>query len=801
MTSKIPAVYVPASQYKQWVNGQQALTLPDAEPLKKPENLELSHQLSKTAAVISFAAGAAIYETYNYFAGMSIHAAASLTFAKISQLANQVAGALVVSGTVTVLGKQLLAAGALAVTAISAIAIAAKKLPNYTIFIQNENVGGKGMSLFEFLGTEYGEGLDDVRQAVFQNVVPQSSAARNQSREQIIEKMKAENRTDFSDKAVKAFHNQMIAQADLMDAARTDCGLSKLIGGADNGEAFDFIKALRGRKAEYDKMSTQANDFIKEDNIAELEAFVKKWGKANFYKIWRSINPNHKQDARMVEKDGKMAPEECMGGTCVLKLENAYLKAKQESGFPTLNGDEPLDTDLAKAQANLFDSIFTLKAAGDNFTPAYVHLLDPQQAENFGEQNFFERLQTQLDLSTMKDENGNAVTATDLEFFKAPDMQLALFALYHMMDLQLAHEALSTEEQSGLERVNVAKISLIQRTGTIDARARAYRQKVLVSGVGVLSTQECSKQHEAELTRELTQDEIDNGEKRFFKPEGSKPGTVLFLREDLWEADAQIIPHSYVGGKAADEDKLVCVLATEKRTGDRFFHVCLHGDASKAEDGRNKIQEAFRLFKGLKAMPGNEDLEMAISMDANTKKTFDIDALQILMIQNGVQYTVCGDTTVKVRGLTSQQTKSGLRVNAPGDHIAVKLSSYKVIKVLLRGLAQIADPLVTLPTPTFPSDHYSVSTEIQKVWTFASAMKHYLGIKKVKPDLKALKATFIDNDADAISQATAARDERFAKAQAEATAKKPKVKSPDERKGQNPDGDQFNETKGQGKPE
>lgn len=776
---------ITTSQWNQWKTEHKPYTFGDK--IELPKGMVEQNPLSTKAkdALVGGSIGAALYTTYaSYFAGLSANAAASLVFSKMTQAANT----LVVGGTLTMLGTQVIVATVLTGVMTSVAAIAARKLPTFEMNILQHNCGG-GASL-EFFG-ELTPELNKYRKKVYDAVLPKSVIARSMPDPVLVDAMRTRDSSSnavYSQAQIDEYRETLMAEGDRADLARTDCSVRSIMGG------HDFIAALKARKADYDK-NPETQNVITDQDIQEFEVFLTQYGDSNFFKIMRSANPNWTP----TEDD-----KEFMGAQCLLKLENAYLKnPKQDSQFVTLNGKVPLPETIAAAKKALFDSLFTLDAKTDKFTPAHIHLRDIAKAENFAPANVKARILTQLDFSMMKKPDGVDMSSVDIEafadLFSSVAGQLSAMYLYHATDLQLANDALTKDGGQGLLEVNKAQEALKKMAGTPKEQAIAYRQMVIAQDARVLGLEECPPELVDELTREPTADEVTNGtHKRFFSPlqkDGKViDGTTLFLREDTWEPGAQVVPHTYRGDQEADEKKLALVLATEKRTKDNFLLAVIHGSASKAADGLGKVEEVLRIFKKFKALPGNKDLQLIITMDANTKKEVDENKLKTVFIANGMQYTDGGPNTIKVRAVTSQTTKAGQIVSSLNDFIATMLSGYKVTKLLVGGLAEKA--FKPLPSKeTIWSDHYPLLLTIQKQWSFVSAAKYFLGVKKKQTELSATLATFSEHEQTRQQGYANFKTQRMADAKAAAaTATKPK--SFDERKDQKFDGDQFTETKG-----
>lgn len=742
-----------AARLKAWEEVQKAqYTLPEQE--------KITVKQASLAAVVGLPLGVASYSGYNlYVAGMSINAIASLALVNAAQVATQVAGALVAGGALTMLGTQVVAIGAVA----SIVAIARHNLPGDFSFMQM-NIGGKGMSLLEFFGKGYSKNLDELRTKIFAKILPKRALVGEMSDKTVLDKMKADttfipNADEPIGKQILRYRKVLIEKGNAADIARTDCNLETFAG--KKGDAFDLTTVLTACMTKLENNAdTQNKGILTSEDIAAEAKFRAKWGASNIFALLMSAS----------SKNDKKP----MGSQFFLKVENSFVKDNMDSKLPTLNGDEDLVSDVTQQITNLFEALFTVEPARGDFKRVYDHILDSKQAANFNPETVRDLMKKHLDFNTMKDAKGIALTPAELEWACTPGGQVIMFGYWQALQLQLASKVVTAAE------INDGKKELQKLLGSMKDRAVAFVKDLMRLDVGVVATQECPKEHIAEMTREPTAWEKFCGRKRYFhvhKDEDGKEvagavGTGVFLREDLWEPDAQIIPHVCAGAKS----KLVCVLATQKKTGQKFLHVSIHGDSSHPEDGRDKLKEAFNVFKALSTMPGNEDLELVIGTDANTKKAVDIEALRELAFSMGLQITDVGSTSIKVRAQSVQIAKIGDRVDTEEDFGLTKLSKRYTIKdLLLAGSrTRLGSRVVALPCLLKEfhfSDHASILMRIGKVWTVIEGIRYYFGGAKKQPtNLRNGLAGFDDAYETQLEAVKAASKKKAADAKADADA-------------------------------
>lgn len=566
---------------------------------------------------------------------------------------------LVSGGASTLIGLGALA-GALVISSIIAIMmrLAAKQLPHNIGFMSaNLLVDGK-LTLFEFFGDSYGETLNAFRTRVFQAVLPAKTFVRKMSREEILAEMrKASPQANPTDAEIEYFHKEMLHEAKLKDLDKGPT-LSQLVGcdrAFSNGQQrpFNVLEELAQLKDSLNDPS-----ILSDNEMTQFAAFIQKFGDQKLFAFLHGINPNSNKGTK------------CEGASRLLKFDHH----NQTLTLPLLNGVAPVEASgLHELKSQFLQALFQ---------PEVLRTL--KEKKNYASDAIMKIIREDLDLTLLKDIEGYCVTPDELQFFSTVAGQLLFFWLYHVEDWELALTVTTIEE------LNQAKKELETLVGTPQQHAEEFVQNLITSHVSVLAVQECGPSYAKALE-----------EHGFIDPFKIKRDSTVFLRKDHWKDIEPIKQSTYP-----------MVLATDKKTGDRFLHASIH-----TRPGGRAISEVVNYYNKLKAQPGNENLILLIGADTNTKEAEEIAELQASLQKEGLQMTDYGSTTIKIRALTPQQEKAGERINAPGDHVITsRLKGYRVIDRLLGGKRTRAGIGLTLPNVKHPSDHLTVQLTIQKIW-------------------------------------------------------------------------------------
>lgn len=701
----------------EWEKVQPAYTI--------PRTSEGSKGLSKRSLIGLFAATVSVLCYVGRSSPMVVSAGSGVSGVASAAL-KSLSGALFAAGTVTPFGACVLAGASVA----TIVAIAAMRLPGSFGFM-TANILGGDFPFLQFFG-DFGP-VNALRDRIFKAVLPAQTFVNKLSDVEVAEAMVRAQVDENGEGPQNVAHhrNVMMMDAKLADFKKGPT-LKELVGDQESEEkntrmmgprsTFSALDALEGLR------HTLNNDAeLSREDIQNFKDFIRKFGDQKIFAFLHGV-----KDTDAARKNN--------GTNSLLKLELTLIQAKEKGGnvpsLPLLDTSGVLEESADGGKLALLQSVFQTSIA-DIMLARNLRDLEEEEAvarkktakERFGPDVICKAIRDNLDLSLLKHADGRAVKPEELDFFSTCGGQRIFFWLYHAMDLHLASGVATIKE------INDGKKTFAGITGTPQERAAKFVKDLVASNVGVLATQECAKDCADALTREPTFLERRLGtHKQFFNAvvnaQGvGKTGTTIFLREDLWEKEVQVIQHGHLDDKKKT-DKLVLVVATAKKTGDKFLHVSIHGDSSVAKDGREKIAEAVKQFKLLKERRGNEDLELLIGIDANTKKQMDIGALQEQLTELGLYATEVGSSTIKIRALTVQQTKAGDRVDAPGDHVitsALNPKRYKAVETLLAGKRVRARAGMALPNMEYSSDHLTVQLTIQKVWTVSSAIKYYLG--------------------------------------------------------------------------
>lgn len=299
---------------------------------------------------------------------------------------------------------------------------------------------------------------------------------------------------------------------------------------------------------------------------------------------------------------------------------------------------------------------------------------------------------------------GNEAHTQDLEAFCTPAGQTFFYWIYQALNLHLI-----SEDPDMIEQVNKVKELFARTIGEPQARARAFKDKLIAADSGVIFTQESDTF--------VPQALVDNGPYLPLDPQNPQDGCFVFLRSDLWESDYELI--AIEDYKGYQEGRMSVLLATQKLTREKFLLASCHGHSTKAEDGRLQISLVMQKFHELSQKSGNESLQLLIGIDANTKTEEDVKLLREQLDHLGLIGTSVGPTTIKRRMVTTQHAKAG--------RFAIDEEDYLItLKVENGGRLLLTHPTVgfkeekpdlskPLPNVDNPSDHYPVGATLAPI--------------------------------------------------------------------------------------
>lgn len=289
----------------------------------------------------------------------------------------------------------------------------------------------------------------------------------------------------------------------------------------------------------------------------------------------------------------------------------------------------------------------------------------------------------------------------DLEVFYSPAGQLFFYWLYQSLNLHLI-----SKDPANIEQINTVKAIFASTLGNPQARADAFKEKLITTNSSIVFTQECDRFVPQALSENSFFHSVDK--------QNPQDGTYVFLRNDEWEPDYEVIPLNEYEGFA--KGRLNVILATYKANQAKFLLASAHGNSTKPEDGRLQISLIMQKFQHLLSLyPG---LQVIIGIDANTKSDEDVAALRNHLDDLGLIATSVGPTTIKQRMVTAQHSKAG--------RFAVDEEDYLItLKPENGGAFLLTDATVgfnqehlettqTLPNIHNPFDHYPVGATFKE---------------------------------------------------------------------------------------
>lgn len=353
--------------------------------------------------------------------------------------------------------------------------------------------------------------------------------------------------------------------------------------------------------------------------------------------------------------------------------------------LPILSSTEPLKGESAlELKAHLLDSLFTeetlrsaklkdkLRDAIEKLDPLFLTRYLGQDADN-----------------------------ADLLVFTTPAGQVFFYWLYQSLNLHLI-----SQNEAMISQTNKVKQVFVNTLGNPIERAQLFRDKLIAADAGVVFTQES----DAIVPQLLTTDGL-------FHPidtQNPADGTFVFLRAAIWEPTYQIIAIN--GYEGYERGRLNVILATKKDTEEKFLLASSHGNSTRAADGRLQIAKIVEKFHQLAKLPENNDLQLVIGIDANTKSDEDVGLLRDHLDSLGLVATSVGPTTIKKRMVTAQHPKAGRFAFDEEDYVIVlkpeNSGLYQMTDPTVGFQEEKPDPTIALPNIDNPSDHYPIGTTL-----------------------------------------------------------------------------------------
>lgn len=352
--------------------------------------------------------------------------------------------------------------------------------------------------------------------------------------------------------------------------------------------------------------------------------------------------------------------------------------------LPILSSTQPLDGNSSEElKEKLLETIIT----SDVINLAKPELLLKPQLED-------------LDADYLASIFGKDASNNDLAVFCTPAGQAVFYWLYQSLNLHLI-----SENPDFIEQINLVKTTFASTLADPYTRAQQLKERLMTTEAGVLFTQESDS-----IVAETL---IHDGSFLPLQSQNQKDGTLIFLRSGLWEKVNVISIDNYEG---YSEGRINAVIATNMLTDQQFFLASAHGSSTDPRDGRLQIKCIVDKFHELKKSQGNENLQLLIGIDANTKSESDVEALRLHLDNLGLTATSVGPTTIKCRMVTAQHSKAGRFAIDEEDYIITlkpdKGGAFSLNNQTVGFSSERPNPSITLPNTRNPSDHYPVGATI-----------------------------------------------------------------------------------------
>lgn len=461
------------------------------------------------------------------------------------------------------------------------------------------------------------------------------------------------NDNSISAEEIDQYRQQLTAQA-IQEDLQHGPTLSELV-------STDLIQQLIEKQKEL-----QANGFSQEE-LASILYFINRYGEQKVFSFFR----HSPADLLSLDKT----------------LRDKATREGKIFDLPILSSTEPVrGGHSSELKSHLLQALFT---------PSTLRVVKPQEK--------LKAIIEQLDPLFLKQYLGQDANTEDLGIFTTPSGQAFFYWLYQALNLHLI-----SQNEEMISQINKAKQIFADNLGNPTVRAQTFRDRLISSDAWVLFTQES----DALVPSLLTEDGL------FHSVASQNPadGTFVFLRNDSWEPEYQIVEIDDYEGYA--RGRLNVILAIKKDTNEKFLLASCHGNSTRAEDGRLQIAKIIEKYHQLNKMPENQGLQLIIGIDANTKSEEDVKRLREHLDTLGLIGTSVGPTTIKKRMVTTQHSKAGRFAIDEEDYVIVLKPEnggvYQMTHFTVGFQEEKADPTISLPNVDNPSDHYPVGTTLSR---------------------------------------------------------------------------------------
>lgn len=388
----------------------------------------------------------------------------------------------------------------------------------------------------------------------------------------------------------------------------------------------------------------------------------------------------------------------------ILGAEKPFLDAENSSfaTLPTVHSSVQLENaGFEQLQRNLKEALFN---------PKFLNAIKEKHLADFSgsvAKNSLRDCEYQFN-----SENIEHIESSLTELMNTKGGMIFLYYLYHSISLHLIVSSEAIGELNEVKKIYFEQIGDPQK-----------REEWLHNLVNYHKADALLLQEGIDLPQSIREKFLDIGEQH------SKDGTLVLLDKHIWshvqtirltqedvepfissKDDNDADKKKYIK-KVVEDGVLNIVIAQREGTDQLYCFASAHANSSYPQNGLDLIAIIYSVWEKAK-LDFQQNIELAIGIDANTKKEKEVNSLLNDVRTKGLEITNVGITTRKERAVAVQINKIGDQILAPNDYLIhspglKKLGQGKEFKSFTAGSGQ-EDNIGNQPSPENPSDHLPI---------------------------------------------------------------------------------------------